>query len=291
MQLKQASELFLDDYPNLGTRHAYSQCMSALLKVVRPDTELVHILPLHLVKFGQFVEKQKWTPATKRKVIKGVKTFFNWLVRYELIDKSPAKAVKAKRLATYISRDKAMSDDELEDVLSYVRFKPRDFALILFLADTGCRVAGAAGLKVEDISFDTYEATITEKGNKTRQVVFGEDAANALRVWLLSRKPSAGEYVFTRDGHQMKPDNVSLVVRRACKKAGIRSMGGHTLRHRKGHQFADEKVAPSIAATALGHSDPVITLQNYYPADWESAKKELQRLTVKATRGKILKIG
>ena len=76
----------------------------------------------------------------------------------------------------------------------------------------------------------------------------------------------------------MKPENVSLIIRRAAQLAGVRVLSSHSLRHRKGHQLADSRIAPSIAATVLGHSDVVITLQHYYPADWESAEQAMREL-------------
>ncbi|MCB0079217.1 MAG: hypothetical protein KDD73_17590, partial [Anaerolineales bacterium] len=40
--------------------------------------------------------------------------------------------------------------------------------------------------------------------------------------------------------------------------------------------LADARVAPSIAATALGHTSIQTTLDHYYPGDWESAEKALR---------------
>lgn len=290
MKLQAAINLFLDSYPNAGTRRAYAQAVEQLCNVVLPQTEVNHVLPVHLVKFSQYVEEKSWKPATKRKMIKGVKAFFNWLVKYDVIDKSPARAIKTKRLQTYISRDKAIAERELKEVIDYVRYKPRDYALIMFLADTGCRAGGAAGLRVDDIDFDHLTATVTEKGDKTRQVAFGQDTANALRAWLLHRPTSAGAYVFSRNQRPLSSPSISVIVRRACKKVGVRSLGSHSFRHRKGHQLADNKVAPSIAATALGHADPIVTLQNYYPADWASAEQALRELVLEIPKPPRIKI-
>lgn len=290
MKLQAAINIFLDSYSNPGTRRAYGQAVEQLCKVIQPQTEITDVLPIHLVKFLQYVEEKNWKPATKRKMIKGVKSFFNWLVKYDVLEKSPARAIKTKRLPTYVSRDKAIAERELKDVISYVRFKPRDYALIMFLADTGCRAGGCCGLRVDDIDLDTLTASVTEKGNKTRQVAFGQDTANALRAWLLHRPTSAGAYVFSRTERPLTPPSISVIVRRACKKVGIRSLGSHSLRHRKGHQLADNKVAPSIAATALGHADPVVTLQNYYPADWASAEQALRELMIELPKPQRFKI-
>jgi hypothetical protein len=52
------------------------------------------------------------------------------------------------------------------------------------------------------------------------------------------------------------------------------------LRHRKGYQFADGRIAPSVAKTALGHENVLTTLQHYYPDDWERAKTSLEQLSL-----------
>lgn len=80
----------------------------------------------------------------------------------------------------------------------------------------------------------------------------------------------------------MGNDSLGQLFTRICKRAGIPSYGPHSLRHRKGHQLADAKVNPSTAAMVLGHSDPTITLQHYYPKDWERAKREANNLATQS---------
>lgn len=277
MLLSRAVELFVNEYKG-ETRTTYKHVMEDMRDFVGPARSVAEIKPEHLLEYAQAVKSRKYADATVRKYLKSCRTFFNWLIKIDVIDKSPARAVKIPQLRKYVSRDKAMTDAELEKLLAYVRWKPRDFALILFIADTGCRAGGAAGLKVADLDLPNCRAVVLEKGDKSRPVVFGVECANAIREWLLKRPASAGIYVFSRTSKAIKSDNVSLIIRRACKKVGIRTLSAHSLRHRKGHQLADHKVAPSIAATALGHSDVTITLQHYYPADWETAEREMRKL-------------
>nr|MCU0497929.1 tyrosine-type recombinase/integrase [Anaerolineae bacterium] len=79
----------------------------------------------------------------------------------------------------------------------------------------------------------------------------------------------------------IKPDNISQIVRRICHAAAIRGQGSHALRHRNGHQMADQGVAPSVAARVLGHSDVMVTLKHYYPKDWKRAEKTMKDLAYK----------
>lgn len=280
MKLGQAVNLFVRGYRNDQTRHTYEIVMSHLLQHIDASLDVADIHPVDLVEYGQLIDQNPaWAEATRRKYAKSVKTFFNWLEKIEAVAKSPAKnVIRARKLPTYISRDKAITDDELNALLTWSQFKPRYDALFKLLRDSGCRIGGAAGLKASDIDFERGVARVTEKGNKTRLIAFGPEAANALRRWLLIRKPDTGPYVFTANGQPIKSTSLAQLVSRAASQIGLRSLGPHHFRHRKGHQLADAHVAPSIAATALGHSDPNITLTYYYPADWASAEAELRKL-------------
>jgi integrase len=113
-------------------------------------------------------------------------------------------------------------------------------------------------------------------------VSFGENTAQALRNWLFVRPQKhrvTGVYVFSLNGEYMNPEQISQIIRRNCHRIGLRSLGAHSLRHRKGHQFADARIAPTIAAVALGHADVTTTLSHYYPDDYESADRALRELS------------
>lgn len=278
MKLEKAVQLFLLQYPNKATHRAYRCVLQQLVEALDGQTSVKSLTPADLLAYSVELMQRNYADATKMKHIKSLKTFFNWLVEMEVIDRSPAKKLPCQRPPRRISREKAMTDAELEKLLDYVKWKPRDHALILFLADTGCRAAGAAGLQVKDLDLTAAQATVREKFNKERIVFFGAECARALRVWLL--KKGRGDYVFSRTERPLSADNLSHLVRRNCVRAGIRSLGSHSLRHRKGHQFADARIAPSIAATALGHENVTITLEFYYPTDYDSAARALQELAI-----------
>lgn len=282
MQLRKAIALFLGEY-KASTRKAYQGALLPMQDWIGPARELSDLKAEHVLEFFQYViDRKGYSPATRQKHVKTVKTFFNWCVRYDFIQKSPAVAVRGRRLPRTLSRDKAMTDDELHALLEFCKYKPRNRALLLFLADTGCRRAGAAGVRINDLDFKQMRARVTEKGEHQRLVSFGEKTAEAIRHWLAVRSEKTrikGFYVFSIDGRWMNPELVSQIIRRDCLRIGLRSLGAHSLRHRKGHQFADARIAPSLAATALGHADVTTTIANYYPGDYETAEMHLRALS------------
>lgn len=248
-----------------------------LVKVLGSERSIGDVRPVDLVAYAHTLREKSYSDATRRKHIKSLKTFFNWLVKIEVLETSPARFLRQEKLKPYVDRDKAMSDPELRKLLEYARWKPRDYALILFLADTGCRAGGAAGLKLEHLDLVNRRATVMEKGEQTRPVKFGRATCRALAQWL-QKRPTVGGYIFSRDGSPIQAKNLSQVVRRDCLAAGLRSLGSHSLRHRKGHQMADARIAPSIAARALGHKDVMTTMHNYFPSDFASAEAVLEEL-------------
>lgn len=288
MELKKAIKLFQDDQRE-STRESYKYPLKYFVAWMGEARPVETIKPENILEYHhEFLRGKGYAPATENKHLKTLKTLFNWLVKIDVIDKSPARVLRIKRLPMYVERDKAMTDEELAKLLDHIMHHPRkprlyrrrDYALVSFLADTGCRIGGAAGLLMKHLDLENRRARVTEKGEKTRPVRLGVATCAALARYLLMRPISAGPYVFSTTEEPLNPDTISLMLRRLCKQVGIRVLSGHSLRHRKGHQLADNHVAPSIAATALGHSDPVTTLQNYYPADWATAEMELDKLVI-----------
>lgn len=267
MRLDEATRLFINNYPNPNTQRAYSSClipMQEFLGLARPvDT----IKPPHLVEYAQHIAQRGLAQATINKIYKSIKTFFNWLIKLELIQTSPARVLKITRRSRYVDKDRAMSDYELNQILDLAKWDKRKYALVLFLADTGCRAGGASALRMDDVRLDLMEATVTEKGDKSRTVWYGDDCRDALRVWFLARKGDKGEYVFTSSGKKTTSAVISQIIRRLCDKAGIKGYGAHSLRHRKGHTMADAGVPATVVATVLGHENPQTTLDYYFPRD------------------------
>ena len=293
MKLSECIKLFLNEQ-RPTTRRSYFYVLRDMQNYLGPARPVENLKPTDLVEYMQDVRSRGYAVATVNKYVKTLRTMFNWLVAIEIIDHSPVtSAIKTKKLPAYIDRSKAISEAELNRLLEWLRWnnKPRDYALILFLADTGCRARGAAELTEDRLELDNLRAYVIEKGEKKRTVVYGRETATAIRYWLLMRPREAGKYVFSRKANPMTTNYLSQIIRRNCERAGIkRPISAHAFRHRKGHQLADEKVAPSIAATALGHSDPTITLQHYYPADWESAEKELRKLVQPDNGNRVIPI-
>jgi integrase/recombinase XerC len=279
MKLIEALEIFLNEYDNPATRETYAAILRRFLNWLG-GKEPSEVEELDLVRYVQKLKTTNLAETTVEKHKKTLKTFFYWLERVALIEgRNPVKAVKQRRLVKKVRKDKAMTDEELAKLIDYLKWHPRNHALILFLAQTGCRAGGVSTLRIEDLDLENCRATVTEKGDRTRKVMYNDDCATAIRTWLLKRKPTANDFVFTnKNGSQLTTDMISQTIRRACLTVGIRSLGAHSLRHRMGHKLAEAKFPPPVAASYLGHTSVETTMANYYPNDWENAADALREL-------------
>lgn len=287
-----AVELFLDGYRET-TRRSYAEPLKQLSAYIGPARPLADIRPVDLdayVKRSLAKPERGLAPATVQKHIKTIRTFFNWCVRVELLEASPFK-VRSSRLKRKVSSEDVLQDWQLEQLLAYASWHPRLYALVLFLADTGARRGGAAGLRVDDLDLANKRAIVTEKGDKTRPVFYSAITATAISDWL-TRRGQIGGYVFSKDGKPISAASIAQCFRRGCIAAGIGSHGPHKLRHRKGNQLARARVDPTTAANLLGHEDPSITMQYYYNSDWQMVEDVARQLEVKADpRGKLKRFG
>jgi integrase len=265
-----------------ATARTYRADLERMVAGLGPSRLVTDVKPLDLIRYWQTVPPE-WKVATRNKHIKTIRTFFNWLVKMDALVKSPASAIKLEPDRKLIPRDKAISDADVYRLIEYCKWEaatPRDLALVMFAADTGCRAGEIAGLQWEDVNLDKMFADIDGKSGVGR-VAFGAECAKALRRWQdfrVRRYDSCEGYVFNRHGKKILSANISQAMSRICERAGVEGGGIHQFRHRKGHQLADARVAPSTAAAVLRHSDPLITMRHYYPSDWWAAERAMREL-------------
>jgi len=141
----------------------------------------------------------------------------------------------------------------------------RDRAVLAMFADTGVRLAGLVGLKVSDIDFPNLRAVVTEKGNKTRTVVFTKYTRALLGQWLDQRRANS-PYVFTSltTGEPITSSGIELLMNRLKKRAGITGrVNPHSFRHAFAREYIRSGGDPITLARLIGHSD-VNTTAAYY---------------------------
>lgn len=286
MQLSEAVDLFISR-PELkpATKRSYHYDLKAISDFIGRSKPIKEILPTDVLRYFIHLDGRETVTSkhTYNKHITSARAFFKFCESLQLIDKAPTSVIKKKKVSHLVDKSKAMPDVKLIRLLDYVRetprgWKPREEALVRFLADTGARVGGARTLTWEHVDFDLRTATTFEKGKlEPHTKIFGRECKRALIAWKLEQESTKGQYVFSSDGRLMKQNNLGQYFERLCKRAGIGTWGPHSLRHRYAHE-AIKKFDVSKVAGMIGDTVEV-TMAHYLPRDKKSIEDAMRMMS------------
>lgn len=198
--------------------------------------------------------------------VRAVRAFFKWLFEEEKIEKNPAQRLQLPQLPD--EPPKKISAEDMLRIFKTAESNPRDYALVRFLASTGARVGGVAGLMWEDISLETERATVREKGKggkgKSRTVYFKKKTAEALAKWKEISGVSNGPVFPSQRGGGLSEAGVYQVLERLAKQAGVVGRWNpHSFRHAHAIDLLEHGASLAHVSQILGHKDPQITIRFY----------------------------
>lgn len=111
----------------------------------------------------------------------------------------------------------------------------RDYAILLVLLRLGLRAGEVAGLTLEDLDWRVGEVVVHGKGRRSDRLPLPTDVGEAITAYLRRGRPrTPRREVFLRAVAPIAPlsrRGISLVVTRACVRAGVPPVGAHRLRH------------------------------------------------------------
>jgi site-specific recombinase XerD len=238
-------------------------------------------------------ERGKLSAATIAGRIQAVKAFFVFCVERGYVERSPAHHLRRPRINQSVNgrNSKAMDPDDLASMLAVAEAKaklgkPRDVALLCFLADTGCRVGELVSLTVDSLHLPAMDAVLNGKTGPVT-VDFGGRTAEALRAWLDVRPDVRHRFVFTSlsndpdsRGQPLTEVGVYQVLRRLAAKAGVRGrFNPHSVRHLVGQLFTD-KANLELARRKLNHNQISTTADFYSHQDRERLKAATERFSL-----------
>jgi len=224
------------------------------------------------------------SPWTRQGYVRAVKQFFKWMVEEGCLPKSPAEHIRMGRLPK--TAPKAILQKTLKALLDACETNDemgkRDKALLLFLADTGCRVGGLVGLRVRDLDLEEGTAMVTEKGTKSRPVMFSPITGEAIGDWVETRSVSSA-WVFpnSKTGDALHTTGVNQIIRRLAKRAG--EIDGCSNPHAFRHAFAREYILNggdlATLSDLLGHSNVNVTKSFYSRFEFKELKRKHRKFS------------
>lgn len=132
---------------------------------------------------------------------------------------------------------------------------------------TGLRLGELFGLDWEDVDFKRKQIAVqrsivngivgTPKSGKARYVPLTDEVCRA----IYPTRRAAGLLFARADGSPLSHRIASNAIRQMCKRAGIRSVSWHVLRHTFASQLASRGVSLTVIKELLGHSTIAMTMR------------------------------
>ncbi len=187
--------------------------------------------------------------------LKDMRAFVRWLHEEGLLPAVP-KVPMPKLPQTLFP---VLTDAELRQILQSQQLNvtteigKRNRALVMFMLDTGVRLAEVAGLKREDLYFNEGMAKIRGKGSRERFVFYSSTTADHLRLWLTIRGEDDGPLFWLQSA------GVRMVLERIKKETGIPVLHAHQIRHTALTMLVRNKVGIHSVRRIAGHSSLSVT--------------------------------
>lgn len=139
----------------------------------------------------------------------------------------------------------------------------RDYAILTLLARLGLRSVEVSRLRLEDVDWRSGEIAIRGKGRREDRLPLPVDVGEALVAYLFEARPQVGtRRLFVTDRAPRGPiraDLVGDVVERACKRAGLPTVGPHRLRHALAGEMLRQGSGLTAISQVLRHQDLATT--------------------------------
>jgi integrase/recombinase XerD len=179
-----------------------------------------------------------------------IKSYAKWDARTNHVDDPTDSVIHLRQDPP---NQRVLSEREYQKVLAVAQGQDRD--IIVFLGNTGLRLAEFISLKWANIDPDLKFLSVVGKGVKIRVIPLNDACRE-----ILHRQPQDIETAIFAHGSRYR---VQRLCKRLAKKAGIPKFGPHSLRHRFATELMRQGVSIYKISKILGHASIAITEQVY----------------------------
>lgn len=218
--------------------------------------------------FIAHLQTQGISAFTVRGYVQVIKGLYTWLTEEGYLDDNPIARVKMPRTPRYVVRP--VEEGDVRRLLTAIDHRrpqgSRDLAILLLLLDTGMRLSELAGLSLSDGEETLRQGMVKVfgKGSRERYVPVGKAAQNTLRRYMHLARPQGepSALFLAADGLPFAAEGIRQMIRRVSKRAGVRGVHPHKLRHTAAVTFLRCGGDAFALQRILGHSTLTMT-RNY----------------------------
>ncbi len=285
---------------SLLTVREYSSDLKLLAHYLREKKNIKPEKPLPLDTIDKFdlgdfladlILERNNDPRTRNRKLFALRSFFQFLIRQEIISQDPTHAFRSSRIKSssepiYLRLEQArifintIASSEQKTSI-------RDLTIMKLFLYGGLRLSELISLDLNDLRLDDDPTIrVIGKGNKERQVPLHGEVAATMREYLQWRKtlqPVNGDpqaLFLSLRKKRINPRTIQLMVKKYARQAGLDNfaeISPHKLRHTFASLLYKETKDLRVLQELLGHSS-VSTTQIYTHTDPEQRRKTVDKM-------------
>ena len=161
---------------------------------------------------------------TISRTLSGVRSFYRWMHRNEMVESNPARAVGAPKLDKHLPGYLDRAQIDLLFQMAEARAMEGDFTAVRNLAilelfySTGMRLSELQGIAMGDLDLVSQQVKVRGKGRKERIVPVGDHAVLALRNYEAKRD----DLLRNRRGSRAGVERSAYFLSRTGRRIGVR---------------------------------------------------------------------
>jgi integrase/recombinase XerC len=277
MSLSEAIRLYLDqlrrENASPHTQKNYASDLEQLLTYFQRsgDPQVADIDILAIREWMGHLYESRLSAVSLRRKLACLRSLFRFLHAQGMVKKNPAKLIrtpKAPQTLPQVPTEEQTNGliGQVEQSAGEALHGKRDLLLFELLYGCGLRVSELVGLNLADIDRSERWLRVRGKGNKERQVPYGEKAATALEAYLTERplcRQEPDALLVAARGKRLGDRAVRAIVKQyAILLTGDPSLHPHTLRHAFATHLLRDGADLRAIQELLGHSQ-LSTTQKY----------------------------
>jgi integrase/recombinase XerD len=265
------------------TLEAYRRDMDRLVDyaTIKGATAPLDISSRLLREFVYYLKDLGLAPASIRRNISAVHTYFRFLLSEGVVTRDPSERLETPK--RWRSLPDVLSVEEITRLLAAPTlddpFAFRDRAMLELAYGAGLRVSEWISLGVRDVLMADRLVRVLGKGSKERLVPIGRSAIGAVATYIrelrprLERGSGKGILLLNARGEPLSRMGAWKLLRKYVERAGItKDVSPHTLRHSFATHLLEGGADLRAVQEMLGHAD-ISTTQIYTHVDREYLRK------------------
>ncbi|NFM24711.1 site-specific integrase [Clostridium sporogenes] len=286
-------DIYLDDVKNKIRITTYEQKKFIIESKITPyfkDLKLNDITPNIIRKWQNKIIESNYTDAYLRTINIQLSAILNFAVKYYNLPNNPV--VKAgsmgKRNAEVM---KFWTVDEFKTFMQYVK-KPIYKLIFNILFWTGMRIGELMALTYKDIDLENKIINVDKSYTKLKKKDIIDDPKTPKSTRIITipdflckeiedYKNKMYDIKENKRIFAMTKQSVNQMLDRVCKKAGVKKIRLHDLRHSHASLLIELNFTPLLVSERLGHENIETTLNTYshlYPNKQSEVAKKLDEL-------------